>query len=305
VLKKREAAEKICVITGATSGVGRAAAFQFSTYNTKLILLSRNKTKGSAIVSAIRERTGEEKADFIQADISNLEDVTGAVRHIKEEYKRIDILINNAGARFNAFLKSAQGIELTFATNHLGHFLLTQRLLDLLALSPDGRIINVSSSAHCGYTANFDYIGEQGVYDRKAAYGRSKLANLLFTYELARRLAGSNILVNAVHPGIVATGFARNNGLVSWAKHCLYHFVRGELIMPVKAAKTIIYLALSDDVKGVTGKYFFDKKQIKSSDVSYDINAAQTLWDLSMKLCGSENINCEEFPGKPQKHFEL
>jgi len=289
---RKEATEKICVITGATSGVGKAAAFQLSTCNTKLILLSRNKTKGSAIVRAIRERGGEEKADFIQADISNLEDVLGAARHIKNNYKRIDILINNAGSRFNTFLESAQGIDLTFATNHLGHFLLTQKLLDLIALSPDGRIINISSSAHCGYTADFDYIRERMGYDRKAAYGRSKLANLLFTYELARRLAGSNITVNAVHPGMVASNFSKNNGLISWLKHSAYYLLKGELITPAKAAETITYLALSDAVKGVTGKYFSGKKEIRSSDVSYEKAAQKKLWDLSLRLCGiNETVN--------------
>lgn len=284
--KRREAAKKICVITGATTGVGRAAAFQLSTYNTTLILLSRNTAKGSAIVSAIRERSGEEKADFIKADISNLGDVLGAVRHIKDEYTRIDILINNAGARFNTFLTSAQGIELTFATNHLGHFLLTQRLLDLLALSPDGRIINVSSSAHCGYTADFDYIRERRGYDRNAAYGRSKLANLLFTYEMARRLAETKITVNALHPGMVVSNFSKNNGLISWAKHVAYYLIKRELITPAKAADTITYLALSDEVQGVTGKYFYNKKQIQSSDASYDQSAGRKLWEVSLQLCG-------------------
>jgi len=276
--------ERICIITGATSGIGRATAFELSKYNMKLILIARNNLNGIYIVEKINKLCGKDKAMFIMADITNFLEIYNAVIQIKKQYNQVDILINNAGARFNMFKQNANGIELTFATNHLGHFLLTLLLLESLKASPSGRIINVSSDAHCGYSADFDYIFERSAYDRKAAYGRSKLANLMFTYELARRLADTHITVNAVHPGGVATNISKNNGWISWGKHYVYYLLKGNLLTSTQAAKAIIYLALSDEVKGVTGKYFYKKKQIPSSVVSYEKEAQKKLWDLSLRL---------------------
>jgi NAD(P)-dependent dehydrogenase (short-subunit alcohol dehydrogenase family) len=276
---------KICVLTGATSGIGRAVALQIASSCEQLLLLSRNASKGREIATRINSSFGLEKALFIQTDLSRLSEVRTAADQIKKCCQRIDILINNAGARFNDLNKNDAGIELTFATNHLGHFLLTHLLADHLEKSPGARIITVASDAHCGYSADFDYVKGAGDYDRKAAYGRSKLANILFTYELARRLAGTRATANALHPGGVATNLGKNNGLISWLKHYVYYVMKRQLITPLKAAETITYLALSDEVQGVTGKYFFNKKQIQSSDVSYDKEAWGKLWDLSLKLC--------------------
>ncbi|MEI6126694.1 MAG: SDR family oxidoreductase [Pseudomonadota bacterium] len=282
---KHDRDTKICVITGATSGIGRAAALKLAGISAQLILLSRNASKGRGIADRINSSSGFEKALFIQTDLSRLSEVRTAAEQIKNRCRRIDVLINNAGARFNDFKKNDDGIELTFATNHLGHFLLTLLLIDHMKASPGGRIINVASDVHRGYTADFDYVHGAGSYDRKAAYGQSKLANLLFTYELARRLADTNITVNALHPGGVATNLGRNNGLKSWLKHYVYYLMKRQLISPSKAAETILYLALSDEVQGVTGKYFAGKKEISSSDVSCDRDAQKKLWDLSDKLC--------------------
>jgi NAD(P)-dependent dehydrogenase (short-subunit alcohol dehydrogenase family) len=281
---------KICVLTGATSGIGKAVAMQLSRLNAKLILLSRNTAQGKAIVNKINNRYGTEKAKFIQTDISNFAEVRSAANEIKEQAWQVDILINNAGARFNDFKKNKDEIELTFATNHLGHFLLTLLLLDHMKASPEGRIINVASEAHRGYRADFGYIFNKNDYDRKAAYGRSKLANILFTYELERRLANTKITVNALCPGMVASNFSKNNGLISWAKHVAYCLLKRKLITPAKAADIITYLALSDEVQGVTGKYFSGKKEIRSSDVSYDQSAGRKLWEVSLQLCGMEEI---------------
>jgi NAD(P)-dependent dehydrogenase (short-subunit alcohol dehydrogenase family) len=277
---------KLCVLTGATSGIGKAAALQLCKFNTQLILLSRNISKGSALVNKINSFYGPDKARFIQTDISNFAQVRSAANHIKDQHSGIAILINNAGARFNNFQKNADGIELTFATNHLGHFLLTRMLLNLLEASPEGRIINISSSVHCGYSAEFDKGFSKDDYDRKAAYGLSKLANLLFTYELARRLADTKITVNALHPGMVASSFAKNNGLISWLKHVAYYAMKRQLISPARAAEAITYLALSEEVQGVTGKYFSGKKEIRSSGASYDQSAGSKLWEISLRLCG-------------------
>lgn len=280
---------KICVLTGATSGIGKAVAMQLSRLNTKLILLSRNTARGKAIVNKINNRYGTGKAKFVQTDISQFAEVRRAANEIKEQTWQVDILINNAGARFNDFKKNADGIELTFATNHLGHFLLTLLLLDRMKASPEGRIINVASEAHRGYNPHFNYVFSKNDYDRQAAYGRSKLANILFTHELEQRLAGTKITVNALHPGIAASNFAKNNGLISWLKHIAYHAMKRQLISPSQAAGTITYLALSDEMRGVTGKYFSGTKEIRSSAASYGQNASRMLWELSLQLCGIDD----------------
>lgn len=276
--------QRIAVITGATSGIGKAAAFQLCWLDMQLILIGRNELKGKAVADKILRIHGQEKVTFIQADIANFADVRQAAMQIKMQYPRIDILVNNAGARFNFFKANLDGIELTFATNHLGHFLLTDLLIDSLKASPAGRIINVSSDAHCGYSADFDYVYDEKSYDRKAAYGRSKLANLMFTYELARRLADTKITVNALHPGGVATNLGKNNGMISWAKHYTYYLLKRQLISPAKAAETITYLAVSDELQGVSGTYFYNRQRIQSSKVSHDEVAAKKLWDFSERL---------------------
>jgi NAD(P)-dependent dehydrogenase (short-subunit alcohol dehydrogenase family) len=276
--------QKIAVITGATSGIGKAAAFQLCKLDMQLILIGRNELKGRAVADKIRRIHGQAKAVFIQADIANFADVRQAAMQIKKQCPWIDILVNNAGARFNVFMTNADGIELTFATNHLGHYLLTNLLIEPLRASLAGRIINVSSDAHCGYSADFDYVFDEKSYDRKAAYGRSKLANLMFTYELARRLADTKITANALHPGGVATNLGKNNGMISWTKHYIYYLLKRQLISPAKAAETITYLAVSDEVQGVSGKYFYNKQKIQSSNESHDEVAAKKLWDFSERL---------------------
>ena len=205
---------------------------------------------------------------------------------VNSKYDHLNVLINNAGSRFSDYQKSVDGIELTFATNHLGHFLLTQLLFDLLKKSSDARIINVSSSAHYGKQIDLDDLVSPKEYNRSLVYGRSKLANVLFTYELARRNIFSNVSINAIDPGGVATNFAKNEGLFRWLKHISYYIAKRQLLTPKQGAETIVYLASSDNVKGITGKFFFKKKEIKSTEESYDVNKANKLWELSEQLCG-------------------
>lgn len=281
---------KICLITGATSGIGKATAFKLADLGASLILLSRNEKKGEKICDQIKKRTNRPLAKFYKVDISSLKEVRNILERIKTDFEYIDVIINNAGARFDNYLKNDEGVELTFATNHLGHFLLTISLIEMLKKSTQGRIINVSSSAHSRGNIEFDDIVAPEHYDRRLAYGRSKLANLYFTYELGSRLKNTNITVNAVDPGGVATNFSRNNGLYPWLKHYLSYILQLRLISPEKAAETIVYLASSIEVTKTTGKYFFEKKEINSSPASYNKEAALKLWQLSSKLTGQDYI---------------
>jgi len=279
---------KICLITGATSGIGKATAIELAKLGFNLILTGRSEDKGVKLSKSISKKYNV-KSVFFRCDISSLSDVRKFAEIVKSKYERLDVLINNAGSRFNDYKKSADGIELTFATNHLGHFLLTNLLLDLLKKSTSPRIINISSSSHGGKKINFEQIAFPKNYDRREAYGQSKLANVLFTYELARRFSTNNITANTLDPGGVATNIGRNDGFFSWAKHRVYYLLKRELLTPKQGAETVVYLASSPDVEGVTGKYFYRKKEKQSSKESYDVEKARELWKLSEKLSGIED----------------
>jgi len=276
---------KLCLITGATSGIGKAAAKELAKLGFDLILTGRSEEKGKQLSDSLNEKY-KIKSEFIRCDISSLKDVREFAEKVKSKYDRLDVLINNAGSRFSEYQKSSDGIELTFATNHLGHFLLTYLLLDLLKKSDNARVINVSSSAHYGKQMDIDDLVSPKEYNRSLVYGRSKLANVLFTYEFVRRNNNSNIVMNAVDTGGVATNFAKNEGFFRWLKHIGFYIAKRQLLTPKQGAETVIYLASSEDVKNVTGKFFYEKKEKRSSDESYDLNKAKGLWELSEQLCG-------------------
>jgi len=281
----RDFESKICLITGATSGIGKATALKLAELGASLILISRNANKGKKVCDQIKKETSNEKIRFYKLDLSLMKEVKESARQIKSDYDHIDILINNAGARFLDHFVTKEGIEQTLAVNHLSHFLLTNLLVDTLKKSPSGaRIINVASGVHFSGDGVIENITDPKEYDGRKQYSNSKLANVLFTYELADRLKNANITVNAVDPGGVATNFARNNGLINWLKHRIYYLTKGNLLTPEQGSETIIYLATSPDVEGITGKYFNDKKEIKSSSISYDLNVAQKLWEASEEI---------------------
>jgi NAD(P)-dependent dehydrogenase (short-subunit alcohol dehydrogenase family) len=281
--------KNFCLITGATSGIGKAAASVLAQKGFSLILTGRNSGKGRSYANDLVKKFPDISTEFIPADLSSMEEVKQLAAKISSGYERIDVLINNAGARFNDFVKSKDGIEMTFATNHLGHFLLTHLLMDLIKRSPSARIINVTSSVHSGCTNDFSDAAAPTNYDRKAAYCKSKLANLLFTYELADRLRNSKVSVNAVNPGGVLTNLGRNNGLIPWFRHIGYYLLKRELLSPSEGADTIVYMAEAPELEGITGKYFYKRKEIKSSPESYRKEDALKLWDLSIKLCELDN----------------
>ena len=277
---------KTCVITGATSGIGRAAAVQLGKLGADLILIGRDDRRGAELIRRLQRDPPCGAAHFIKTDLSVQREVRELADAIRSRYARIDVLINNAGARFDTFRPTSDGIESTFATNHLSHFLLTMLLLDTLQSAEAARVITVASGAHSGARGDFERCFLAEIYDRKVAYGSSKLANLMFSYELARRLKGTNITSNTVDPGGVATNLGRNNGIVSWLRHLGYHALKGELLFPGKGAETIVYLASSPAVEGVSGKYFFRKREIESSRISKDEAAAKRLWESSLRMTG-------------------
>ena len=277
---------KICVITGATSGIGRAAALELGRLGANLILTGRNEPSAGKLIRRIERVHGHGSTHFLAADLSNRNDVRRLAVDIAKRTDRINVLINNAGARFNDFRLSEDGVELTFATNHLGHFLLTALLLEKLQAAEAARVIVVSSGAHGGSTGDFERYLLANNYDRKSAYGTSKLANLMFTYELARRLRGTKITCNAVDPGGVATNLGRNNGIVSWMRHIGFYALKRDLISPKKGAETLVYLASSPAVDAVSGKYFFRNRETTSSLVSNDVEVTMRLWDLSISMTG-------------------
>jgi NAD(P)-dependent dehydrogenase (short-subunit alcohol dehydrogenase family) len=271
---------KTCVITGATSGIGRAAALALGKLGARLVLLGRNESAGQDVVHRIRKSGAE--AEFFRADLSSLSEVRKVAERIRQQHSQLDVLVNNAGARFDTYQKSADGFELTFATNHLGHFLLTCLLSDLLLAAPAARVITVASCAHAAaQVADGEWQLPPTTYHRHQAYARSKLANILFAYELADRFKATPATSNAVDPGIVATRFGCNNGFLSWAKHLIYHGARRELVSARRAAETIVFLASAPEAKAWTAKYFYEQREIRSSAASYDRGSAQQLWHAS------------------------
>ena len=264
---------KICLVTGATDGVGKVSALALAKEGAAVVAVGRDPAK----IEATRREAGKnaDLLDFMTADLSSQAEVRALADEFKRKYDRLDVLMNNAGALFTSYRESVDGIEMTFALNHLAYFLLTELLLDTITASAPARIINVSSNAHEGGGIDFDDLYQRRNYSGWGAYNSSKLANLLFTYELARRLAGTNVTVNAVHPGFVNTNFQQAAGLS----------MRGPLT-PEEGADTQIWLATSPDVEGVTGKYFVRRHETRSSDASYDVAAARRLWDVSAKLVG-------------------
>jgi NAD(P)-dependent dehydrogenase (short-subunit alcohol dehydrogenase family) len=272
---------KVCLITGATSGIGLVAARELARQGARVVMVGRNPAKGAAARAQVQEQTGNQEVELLLADLSLQQQVRQLASQFCERHSRLDVLINNAGGMWLRRELTGEGLEMTFAVNHLAYFLLSQLLLETLKASPSARIVNVSSEAHRKATLDFDNLmGERG-YRGWRAYCQSKLANLLFTYELARQLAGSGVAANAVHPGWVATGFGGNNG---WRGRLLQFVARRLALSPEEGARTVIYLASSSEVAEVSGRYFIKDRRVASSAASYDEEAARRLWQISLEL---------------------
>jgi len=274
---------KKCLVTGATSGIGEAIALALAQKGAEVIIVSRNEEKCARIVSQIQEQSGNSAISYFRANLSSQQGIRLLAAEVKKKYSTLDVLVNNAGGFFWKRQESVDGIEMTFALNHLNYFLLTNLLLDLLHKTPSARIVNTSSGVHNNQVIDFNDLQLKKNYLHFRAYGKSKLANLYFTYELARRLNGSGITVNAFNPGFTKSNISREGNLAA------------QIIMPMtnifsipteKGADSGVYLASSPEVESITGKYFFERKPIPSSDISYDEEIAQRLWIFSEELTG-------------------
>jgi NAD(P)-dependent dehydrogenase (short-subunit alcohol dehydrogenase family) len=273
--------DKICVVTGASSGIGFVTARELARQGAKVTLVSRSAERCQAAAEHIRQETGNPEVDFVAADLSYLAEIRRAAEELLERHERLDVLVNNAGGFFMKRAETVDGLEQTFALNHLNYFLLTHLLLERIRASAPARIVCVSSDAHRGRRINLDDLQSKLNYAGFRAYGQSKLMNVLFTYELSRRLEGSGVSANALHPGFVATGFAKNNGLLF---RLAMPLVQLGALSPEEGARTSITLASSAEVEGVSGKYFTRERAVQSDPASYDEQTARRLWDASLEL---------------------
>jgi NAD(P)-dependent dehydrogenase (short-subunit alcohol dehydrogenase family) len=274
---------RVCLVTGATSGIGYITALELARRGATVALAARNQQRAEQSVATIRRETGNSAVDFLLADLSSQEQVRQLADAFKQRYQNLHVLVNNAGGIFWSRRESVDGLEMTLALNHLAPFLLTDLLLPTLKDSTPSRIITVASDAHSGATIHFDDLQwKTHRYQAFAAYGQSKLANILFTYELARQLEGQAITANTLHPGFVASNFGKSTPLMRFG----FSVARPFTISPEKGAATSIYLATSPAVATTSGLYFVKEKPARSSAVSYDQDVAGKLWTVSEQLTG-------------------
>src|SRR6267143_594536 len=281
VYDKTTMKDKVVMITGANSGIGKAASLTLAKMGATVVMVARNAERGEAARSQIMKESQNNSVDLMLADLSSLESVRQLGAEFEKKHSRLHVLINNAGLFNQRRHVTTDGYENTFATNYLAPFLLTNLQLDLLKASAPSRIVNVSSVGHYNGHINFDDLNLEKEYGGWKAYGQSKLALVLFTHELAKKLQGTGVTVNAVHPGTVATNiWSRPFGPVGFIMALPKLFMTS----PENGAETIVYLASSSDAKGLNGEYLEKLKVKKSSDESYDEEIAQRLWDVSAKL---------------------
>ena len=271
-------------MTGATSGIGLEASVRLAAMGASVAIVARNSEKGARAVADITARSRSSRVSLFTCDMSSMVAVRELARSIRAAHARLDVLVNNAGSVSPARQTTVDGIELTFAVNHLAPFLLTNLLLGLLQRSTPSRIVNVASEAHRSGTIDFDNLQfERGGYAGVRAYNRSKLANILFTNELARRLAGTNVTANSLHPGVVATNIWSH---ASWYLQPIIVPLRLFMTSPQRGGETIVYLASSREVEGKSGGYYVKNRLAQTAAAAADPAVASRLWDVSAQLVG-------------------
>jgi NAD(P)-dependent dehydrogenase (short-subunit alcohol dehydrogenase family) len=273
---------KVILVTGATAGIGKVTALELARKGATVVLVGRDPAKAEATVAEIRQATGNDAVEALLCDVSSQAAVRKLAADYRAKHDRLDVLVNNAGAILGERKTTADGIEATFATNHLAYFLLTELLLDLLRASAPARVVSVASDAHRSTKLDLDdpqY--ERRPYASMSSYGASKLANILWSAELARRLEGSGVTANALHPGVIASNFGQSGP--GWMRFGVKLFAP-LLSSPENGARTTLHLATSPEVEGITGKYWKDSKPAKPSAAAQDMAAAKRLWEISEAL---------------------
>jgi NAD(P)-dependent dehydrogenase (short-subunit alcohol dehydrogenase family) len=280
--------DRVCLVTGASNGIGKAGALELAGMGASLVMLCRDRDRGEAAMAEISERSGNSDIELLVADLSSQRQIRAAAASFVESGRPLHVLLNNAGAIYAERTLTEDGIERTFAVNHLGYFLLTRLLLDRLGASAPARIVNVSSELHRrGYGDGriaFEDLNGERLYGGWRAYGQSKLANILFTRELARRLDGTGVTANALHPGVVATGFGRNNrtGWMPYLQALYRPFSRSA----GKGADTPVWLATAPQLEAVTGRYFKDRRERRPATQALHDGEAARLWEVSETMTG-------------------
>ena len=276
---------KVCLVTGANQGIGKETAIGLAKLGATVVMTARDQTKGAAALAEVKQRSGNDTVTLMPVDFGSFDSIRRFAADFQSTHPQLHVLVNNAGAYNATRTVTKDGFETTFGVNHLGYFLTTKLLLDTIKASAPSRIVSVSSAAHSRAKMNFDDLqGAQG-YGGFGAYGQSKLANVLFTYELARRLEGTSVTANCLHPGVVRTGFATNNsGFIGGLVVVFQTIGKPFLLTPEKGALTSIYLASSPEVEGISGKYFAKSHEAESNAISHDKDVARRLWDISDQM---------------------
>lgn len=274
----------VALVTGGSDGLGLETAINLARAGMRVLVVGRNPAKMSRALDVIRDRAGSTTVESFQCDLSSQEEVRRLAAQVRERTRRIDLLVNNAGGVHRRRTVTVDGIEATFAVNHLAYYLLTRLLLDLVVSSAPARIVNVASNAHFAGTLDFEDLGFERGYQIIKAYARSKLCNVLFTRELARRLQGTGVTANAVHPGTVATAIW--SGAPPWTRPILAIMKRVSMLRPEEGGTRITYVATSRDLEGVTGGFFDKNTRVAPSPLAQDDALARRLWDVSAHLTG-------------------
>jgi NAD(P)-dependent dehydrogenase (short-subunit alcohol dehydrogenase family) len=283
---------KTVLITGANSGAGFAAARKIAALGAEVVMICRDSERGNAAMKEVAKAATGPAPTLLLADLASQAAIRDVAAEVRSRFQRLDVLLNNAGAIFGQRELSVDGIEKTFAINHLAPFLLTNLLLDLVQAAPQGRIITVSSESH-SRAIDFDNLQSERSYNFFAAYNRSKLGNLLFTYELARRLKGTATTANSLSPGPTKTRFGNNlQGLPALFPRVMKS-IPFLFVSPEKSAGTYVYVACSPELSGISGRFFLRSREKRTAKISYGVEAATRLWQISEELCAQRTTSSE------------